>query len=396
MIIDRSDCDVGLPSLTLESYSPSPLLHMKMQSELISKLSDRFILPKLVIEPADVQEYQGMMEDWMSKFPPTYNLAGPDISQDKSHPWIILHRHYLRTMAYSMTLDPIRAYLAKPLNSSSPGVELQIRNDGIGYALKLMDALQGFFDHVWPRDAKFHFVIFSIFDTAAVYSSVIMHDEDNTAPKREEMLRAMEDALEMMKRLMTAIPAAQLYHDILTRLHKKIQKKLGILKPGDGHRKKAKLNIKALPSPDPVDPLSGASVSSLEISSDENSASSVLILPPAPAQPQAEIMYRGIPEPAPVNDGYGFHPTPFLSDYWSSNGTAIYSQPMPSVGGNGTYVVETLPGPTGTSLPTTPVEDQLPDMGFSSMSTEELGELADLWRWQSLDLDLIHQEQTMG
>jgi hypothetical protein len=37
---------------------------------------------------------------------------------------------------------------------------------------------------------------------------------------------------------------------------------------------------------------------------------------------------------------------------------------------------------------------QIPaDMGFSSMSEEELGALAELWRWQSLDLDFIYHQQ---
>src|SRR6478735_6253539 len=181
LMIDRACCKVGLPELTLEGTTPSPLLHLKLQSELIRKLFNRFGPTRNVVESVNIQEYQKMLEDWMMKFPPIFDLDNPDYSQDTLCPWIPLHRHYIHTMGYSMILDPLRVRSATSIDTKTASkTEVQIRTDGI--------------DYVWPRDAKFHFVIFSIFDTSALYSSILVHDEDGSVPKRQEMVDSFDMA----------------------------------------------------------------------------------------------------------------------------------------------------------------------------------------------------------
>ncbi|KAI9147758.1 putative transcriptional regulatory protein [Paramyrothecium foliicola] len=224
MLINRADCDVKLPSLSLETYSPSPLLHMKLQSELIGRLACRFGFHKNVVDPPDIDQYRSMLEDWMEKFPPTYDFKKPDRSQDAKCPWIELHRHYLHTMAFSMTLDPIRAYLTTEKSKASPPEVLKIRNDGLGYALKLMRALHSFFDYVWPRDAKFHFVLFAIFDTASLLCSAIIHDLDKTIPRETDILNAIENAVSMLRRLQELLPSAKISYNLLTKFWKKARK----------------------------------------------------------------------------------------------------------------------------------------------------------------------------
>ncbi|PHH71571.1 hypothetical protein CDD80_5134 [Ophiocordyceps camponoti-rufipedis] len=224
MIIDRTDCEVGLPSLKLEGYSPSPLLHMKLQSELIAELAHNFKLPKNVVSPAQVFKYQAMIESWMARFPNTYAFEDADESSDLQRPWIVLHRHYLRTMSYSMILDPIRAYLARPITAASHPDELRIRSDGIDYSLRLMDALYGFFGHVYPRDAKFHFVLFCIFDTAAVLCSAFMHDGDGSIPRRQDIIRAIDGAVDMLRRLANVTKTAKTSYDILSRVSQRVMR----------------------------------------------------------------------------------------------------------------------------------------------------------------------------
>ncbi|KAF4585960.1 Fungal specific transcription factor [Ophiocordyceps camponoti-floridani] len=224
MIIDRTDCEVGLPSLKLEGYSPSPLLHMKLQSELIAELAHNFKLPKNVVSPAQVFKYQTIIESWMSRFPTTYAFEDADESSDLQRPWIVLHRHYLRTMSYSMILDPIRAYLARPITAASHPDELRIRSDGIDYSLRLMDALYGFFGHVYPRDAKFHFVLFCIFDTAAVLCSALMHDGDGSIPRRQDVIGAIDGAVDMLRRLANVTKTAKTSYDILSRVSQRVMR----------------------------------------------------------------------------------------------------------------------------------------------------------------------------
>lgn len=218
MIIDRSDCDIGLPSLSLEDFDPSPLLHMKLQSQLIGKMARTFGLPKYVVSTEDVQKYQQMVETWAASFPKWYDCENPDTSRDAQQPWMKLHRHYLHTMSNSMVLDPIRPFLAKDMSRESPAAELQIRRDGIKYCLKLMDALYAFFAHVYPRDSKFHFVIFCIFDTASVMCSTIIHDQDDSAPKKAELLEAIGGALSRLEKLTEVTVSAKTSHQVLGRI----------------------------------------------------------------------------------------------------------------------------------------------------------------------------------
>lgn len=423
MIIDRTGIDVGLPSLTLEGYDVSPLLHMRMQSELITKLSKKYGLPKNVTTPDEVQEYQSDLEEWMASFPPTYRFDNPDKSKDAMLPWCELQRHYLHTMSCSMMLDPIRAYLAKPMNrKTTPEKELQIRKDGIDYALKIMNSLYGFFDYVWPRDAKFHFVIFSIFDTAAVYSSVIMHDEDNSAPKRPEMLKAMEAALGMIKKLAGPVPAAGMYHNILTRLYKKTLRKInGVGKRLDAPRKKARVQsmVRKLEEKEQAQ-LSEASASSNEnLAVDQESTSpgssgnrSAPKTEPEPLHTQQPLVY---PQPPPIHENtlhppqqtYDFDPTPFLNDTYPIQDPTLYNGaaclldgggglPPPPPGGLpgelhsfGHNGFPDAGGSFGTNGEFVPNMEPMPDMNWQPMSMEELGPLGELWRWESLDLGLV-------
>lgn len=218
MIIDRTDCDVNLPSLTLEDYTPSPLLHMKLQSGLVRQLSNRFGLPKNVVKPTDIQVYQAILERWMGTFPMIYDFTRPDKSSDLARPWIVLHRFHLHTMAYSMALYPIRAYLAKPMSKYSSSVELQIRRDGVDYSLRLLDTLHHYFDYIYPRKAKLHFIVSSIFDTAAGLCSAIIHDQDESIPRRREIPYGVDKAVGMLKRLSQVAKPARIWYDVLVKV----------------------------------------------------------------------------------------------------------------------------------------------------------------------------------
>ncbi|CAG7557280.1 unnamed protein product [Fusarium equiseti] len=79
LIIDRKDCDVDLPTLSLEGYQHSPLAHMKIQSGLIRQISGKFGHTKDITAHADVQGYQRTVETWISSFPP------PLILHDEQH-----------------------------------------------------------------------------------------------------------------------------------------------------------------------------------------------------------------------------------------------------------------------------------------------------------------------
>ncbi|KAK2592054.1 hypothetical protein QQS21_010254 [Conoideocrella luteorostrata] len=383
MIIDRTDCDVGLPSLTLEGYSPSPLLHMKLQSELIGQLSTRFGSTKSVVHPGDVRNYQAMLEAWMSKFPSMYDFNDPDRVKDISRPWIVLHRHHLHTIALSMMLEPIRAYLTKPMSDQSPIEELQIRSDGVDYALRLMEALHSFFDHLYPRDAKFHFVLFSIFDTAAVLCSALMHDQDLSIPRRDEMFRAIDKAVAMLKRLNTVTKTARASYEVLVKVAQRIAQPAPAPKRqvDSTRRQKAKELVLTPPS---------MSQAEAAVASDPRSVGSHLSQTTPPSEP---LMYH-----VPVSQSAS------PDHYVTGGASALYAPPntmasvanvpamMPPVT-NGMHMnVSGVSYPSAYVNMTPPTDNLYQNVNFGTISAGELGDLAKLWNYESLNLNFINPE----
>ncbi|KAF5254124.1 hypothetical protein FANTH_1006 [Fusarium anthophilum] len=371
LMIDRTYCKVGLPELTLEGTTPSPMLHLKLQSELIRRLFNRFGPTRNVIEPVDIQEYQKMLEDWMMKFPPIFDLDNPDYDQDALCPWIPLHRHYIHTMGYSMILDPFRVRLATSIDTKTASkAEVQIRSDGIDYALKLMTTLRGFFNHVWPRDAKFHFVIFSIFDTSALFSSILVHDKDGSAPKRQEMLDSFDLALDMIKHLRTVAPNFQLYYKILRRLRLKAAGKVStipeVIEPP---RKCLKTTVSKTTSLLPDIHATPSRLSAVDCHTEYDTASI------------SRLSNAGLDHNLLAQPNHCFqrhHPS---RDTDSVQETSTVVQPLIDQSSMNKDFQSLSRLESGSSEQTM----------FASISEEELGSLAELWRWKDLDLGIINE-----
>lgn len=364
MIIDRADCEVGLPNLGLEGMQHSPLTHMKMQSSLIRQLFRRFGLTKNVVAPADVQEYQGIIEAWIKDFPPPFNVHNPDKALDASCPWIVLHRHYLRTMAFSMLLDPIRAFLARPFTIRSSEAELQIRSDGIDYCLELMVSLRGFFDHVYPRDAKFHFVLFCIFDTSTVLCSAVLHDEHHTLPRRDDVFKAIDEAHAMLQRLRMVTKSAKTSYGILTRIVQRLPRTVVTPKVATGSPSNKKARFADADAPSQT--------------GSHQSGSPPMISPPtttmtAPITPATAASSAGAPSLPSL---------PIASSGEISSEAYAAPAPAPYIEWQPQMVAQDPANFTTTQLPPS-------DAVFANISDEELGELASLWNYQSLDFSFI-------
>ncbi|KAG6001197.1 hypothetical protein E4U21_004618 [Claviceps maximensis] len=383
MIIDRTDCDVGLPNLTLEGYSPSPLLHIKLQSELIGNLSQRFSNPKMIVRPTDVEMYQTVVETWMRNFPPTYDLVNPDKSNDASRPWIISHRYHLHITALSMLLEPFRAYLTKPLSKHSPSDEVKIRSDGINYALRLIKSLHDFFDHVYPRDANFHFVLFCIFDTAAVLCSALMHDQDCSIPHQNDIFGEIDKAVAMLKRLNTVTKTARTSYEVLVKVAQRI--------PRPALAPKQRWTARQQQHSTPKDlALTPPNMSQAEFATalDPGSVGSTTSYTTPPSE---SLLYQ-----LPVSQS--------TSPGQYDDGTYYYSPPvMTPPGGNNSMMVQPMHG-TDMSMSmsppgvypmnyvdmTPPTDDLYNNVNFGPISEQELGDLALMWNYESLNLGFIN------
>jgi hypothetical protein len=385
LIIDRSDCTVELPTLALETYSPSPVLYMKMQSELIRDLAARFQAPKYVTSPEQVLEYKGMVEDWMRSFPQVYAFENPDRSSDAQHPWIPFHRYYLYTMAYLLICNPIRSYMAQVYTRSSDPRHLEIRRVGLAYSLKQIMSLKEWIDHITRRDGRFHFIIFSILDTGAVLCTAIINDADQSIPAqtRDDIYEAIDDSVRMLKRLTTLSITAKTSHDILDRLAQRVPRRQIPL--DEAHRKKR--NIAAHPEP---------SVPELAPGLDSGIGN-----PDMMNQMLQLFQYGHVSSTSPesFNNGYDvstdMSSAPVLSDgfnHGSSTSQSGDSQSATSVtpeyGSIAHHPSPPQAGMPAASVPAYVVEPSvaevqfLPGLGYGTMSEAELAEVAAMWEWQ--------------
>jgi hypothetical protein len=220
-LIDHTDVDVQQPTLHLENFYPSPLLYMRLQSEVIELLAARFGAPKNVKTPTDILRYREILEQWIQSFPAVYNPVNTDFSKDHERPWVIHHRYYIHTMAYLMILNPIRTYMANTYTKSSTPEELLVRETGIEYSIKNLETTTRWADYAHPRDGRFHFIIFSLFDTASVLGAAILKDDENTLPK-EEILVVIHNALALLRKLATRSKTAKTSYSILSKIVRRL------------------------------------------------------------------------------------------------------------------------------------------------------------------------------
>ncbi|KAM0553163.1 hypothetical protein ACHAPJ_007450 [Fusarium lateritium] len=392
MLIDRSECDVGLPSLTLEDYPASPMLHLKLQSELVGLIFKRFGPPSILTDPDDIKDYQAILEDFMKTFPPEYAIDHPNTPDNEDLPWIALHRHYMHTCTLAIALGPFRGYMAKTMTeSSTPSIDLEFRATGIDYALKLLSAVHRFFEYVWTRDNTFHFVPFCIFDTAALLCSVIIHAEDGHVPRREEVTEAIARAFATLKKLRTATNTAKAPYDVLRRLIKKLPA-AAMIQTDDAHKKR---RFDTPPSPNGASmPVTSAPTTQPKV--EPNLVAHAQSTPPmhvhSAEHTPPESHYQAYSNPATATPGrFQANEQQFMAYPPNSHAPSFH---------NYTYAPQQhIPHPAVTNVSSWPEEinnrshhqnltagPPPVDMGFQAISDAELGDLAMLWNWESLDL----------
>lgn len=209
-MINHSGCNAQRPSLKLELDGAfSPLMHMNMQSELVHKLAKRFSSPAKIITHSEVMEYKGMIDEWMLNFPPIFALVNPDTSHDRKHTWIEYHRHYNYTMGYMMILNPFRRHMGRPYTAAASEEQLELRRIAVNLALRIIDVLDNWLTFLTFRDGRFHFIIFSLLDAATVLSNMVLNDKAGTVPRRDDIYRAVKNALMLQKKLLRLSESAK-------------------------------------------------------------------------------------------------------------------------------------------------------------------------------------------
>ncbi|KAK6065638.1 het domain protein [Seiridium cupressi] len=90
LIIDRNDCQVELPSLSLEPDMPSAIMHMKLQCQLSSKLFQGFGNARSIMLASELQAYQHEIGTWMQHLPPQFAITTSDTTLDERYLWLYI------------------------------------------------------------------------------------------------------------------------------------------------------------------------------------------------------------------------------------------------------------------------------------------------------------------
>lgn len=207
-LIDQKDCSFTFPTLRLdesatEPHLLSPFAHIALQAQLARRIAqhkgDIQVIENLTAD--QVFSIEAECETFIEELPPVFRFASPDISLDEQHPYYVPQRRQLHVIIYMTMFDFLKPYLTRSPKNPKSSHDTDFRNMGIDLSLKLLKVARLLFDHEFPINARFHLVVFSVFDTATILCSAIIHDTDNVLPHREQVMDAIESALDMLYQL---------------------------------------------------------------------------------------------------------------------------------------------------------------------------------------------------
>ncbi|KAJ5729006.1 uncharacterized protein N7483_003514 [Penicillium malachiteum] len=205
LIINHNSSAVELPNLQLERSNgegpPSPFAHVSLQFQLGQIMTGTSLLNGGETTPLEAESIRTHINNWIVSLPPPYSESDPDTQWDKTHIYIPLQRHHLYAISYMTMLSPFKRFLTRVYDSSSSREDRACRSKAVDIAIHLLKLSRQLFDHVFPINAKFHIVSFLLFDTAAFLCSAVIHDRDNSLPRRDEVIQVIRLACSSMEEL---------------------------------------------------------------------------------------------------------------------------------------------------------------------------------------------------
>jgi hypothetical protein len=207
-LIDQKDASFEFPNLRLEQSASepnllSPFAHIALQAHIARRIAPLMGDVQVTSELSPDQVSRALQEirNFIDELPPVFRIEDPDVSLDEAHPYYVFQRHQLHVVIHIAMLDLLKPYLTRDPKSPKTSQDAKLRKAGVEIALKMLDIARLLFDHEFPINAKFHMVVFCIFDTATTLCSAIIHDVDSVLPYREKAMDAVESALDMLQQL---------------------------------------------------------------------------------------------------------------------------------------------------------------------------------------------------
>jgi hypothetical protein len=255
-LIDQKNLTFRFPNLRLDQSNSepnllSPFAHMALQADLgrrVAALSDGRSKNDLSAE--QVFAIESECETFINNLPAIFRVADPDTALDERHPYFVFQRHQLHVVTFVTMLDYLKPYLTRDRQDKITNHDDEFRKMGVNIALRLLQVSRRLFDHEFPINAKFHMVVFSIFDTATILCSAIIHDRDNVLPQREEVMDVIDRSLEMLHQLSATTKLGASSYNFLSKLVQATPE-LSRHAPGSKRQRHTISAIPNIPSPTP-------------------------------------------------------------------------------------------------------------------------------------------------
>jgi hypothetical protein len=206
-LINQNDLSFVLPNLRLEKNTSepnllSPFAHMALQAQLARRIAPTVNAVREIgdLSPEQVSAILLEVDRFIQDLPPVFRIEGSDTSLDTEHPYFVFQRYQLHVVIYITMIDFLKPYLAGDPTTPRNERDAELRLTGVELSLKMLKVARLSFNHEFPINAKFHMIVFCIFDTATILCSALIHDINNALPY-SDIIAAIESALDMLHQL---------------------------------------------------------------------------------------------------------------------------------------------------------------------------------------------------
>ncbi|EMD68428.1 hypothetical protein COCSADRAFT_156859 [Bipolaris sorokiniana ND90Pr] len=207
-LINQKNLSFKFPNLRLDQSTTepnilSPFTHMALQAHLGRRVAAVMgdATSKADLAAEKVLEIEDECHKFIDELPAIFRVTNPDTSFDEAHPYFVFQRHQLHCVIFLTMLDFFKTYLTGEREDKLSDRDDEFRKKGIEIALRLLEVARKLFDHEFPINAKFHMVVFCIFDTATLLCSAIIHDRENMLPHRDEVMEVIDSSLDRLYQL---------------------------------------------------------------------------------------------------------------------------------------------------------------------------------------------------
>ncbi|KAJ4365099.1 hypothetical protein N0V83_008717 [Neocucurbitaria cava] len=224
-LIDQKNLTFNFPNLRLDQSTTepkllSPFAHIVLQAQLARRIATIMgeAQPHTNLSAEQVLAIESECEKFMEELPAVFKITETDKSLDEQYPYFVFQRHQLHCVIFLAMLDVLKPYLTRDRRDKLTDRDDELRKMGVDIALRLLEVSRDLFDHEFPINAKFHMVAFSIFDTATLLCSAIIHDQDHILPRREAVIDIINNSLDMLHQLSLTTKLGAASYSFLSKL----------------------------------------------------------------------------------------------------------------------------------------------------------------------------------